>query len=103
MGVSLSEAEASVSAPFTSKHTQISCIPKLLLEGRSALATAFQLFRFMALYSIIQFTNVVLLNFNAAFLGNWQYLYQDLWVVFPLVVLMGRSRAATKLSKKVYK
>jgi cation-transporting ATPase 13A2 len=54
----------------------------------------------MALYSIIQFTSVVLLNFNATFLGNWMYLYQDLWVVFPLVILMGRSKAAASLSKK---
>jgi len=100
VGVSLSQAEASVSAPFTSHVTNISCIPKLLREGRSALTTAFQLFRFMALYSIIQFANVVLLNFNATFLGNWQYLYQDLWVVFPLVILMGRSMAASRLSKK---
>jgi cation-transporting P-type ATPase 13A2 len=57
----------------------------------------------MALYAIIQFTNVVLLTFNGAFLGNWQYLYQDLWVVFPLVVLMGRSKAANSLSKKVWR
>lgn len=71
------------------------------IQGRSALTTAFQLFRFMALYSIIQFTSVVLLNFNATFLGNWMYLYQDLWVVFPLVILMGRSRAAASLSRKV--
>eukprot|EP00026_Physarum_polycephalum_P000939 Phypoly_transcript_00940.p1 GENE.Phypoly_transcript_00940~~Phypoly_transcript_00940.p1 ORF type:complete len:1154 (+),score=157.66 Phypoly_transcript_00940:517-3462(+) len=100
VGVSLSQAEASVSAPFTSHETNISCIPKLLREGRSALTTAFQLFRFMALYSIIQFANVVLLNFNATFLGNQQYLYQDLWVVFPLVILMGRAHAASTLSKK---
>lgn len=37
VGVSLSEAEASVAAPFTSKIPNISCIPTLILEGRCAL------------------------------------------------------------------
>jgi cation-transporting ATPase 13A3/4/5 len=100
VGVSLSEAEASVSAPFTSSTPSIECIPVLLREGRSSLATSFQLFRFMALYSMTQFTTAILVTFNESFLGNWEYLYEDLWIVFPLVILLGRSRSAKKLSKK---
>jgi len=100
VGVSLSEAEASVSAPFTSSTASIACIPMLLREGRSSLATSFQLFRFMALYSMTQFTTAILVTFNASFLGNWEYLYEDLWIVFPLVILLGQSRSAKKLSKK---
>lgn len=100
VGVSLSEAEASVSAPFTSSTPSIECIPILLREGRSSLATSFQLFRFMALYSMTQFTTAILITFNQSFLGNWQYLYEDLWIVFPLVILLGRSRSAKKLSRK---
>eukprot|EP00026_Physarum_polycephalum_P000896 Phypoly_transcript_00897.p1 GENE.Phypoly_transcript_00897~~Phypoly_transcript_00897.p1 ORF type:complete len:1207 (+),score=214.54 Phypoly_transcript_00897:143-3763(+) len=100
VGVSLSEAEASVSAPFTSSTPSIECIPMLLREGRSSLATSFQLFRFMALYSMTQFTTAILVTFNASFLGNWQYLYEDLWIVFPLVILLGQSRSAKSLSKK---
>lgn len=100
VGVSLSEAEASVSAPFTSSTPSIECIPSLLREGRSSLATSFQLFRFMALYSMTQFTTAILVTFNKSFLGNWQYLYEDLWIVFPLVILLGQSRSAKKLSKK---
>lgn len=41
MGVSLSEAEASIAAPFTSKIQDISCIVTLLKEGRAALTTSF--------------------------------------------------------------
>jgi len=96
----LSEAEASVSAPFTSSTPSIECIPMLLREGRSSLATSFQLFRFMALYSMTQFTTAILVTFNASFLGNWQYLYEDLWIVFPLVILLGQSRSAKSLAKK---
>ena len=32
-GISLSEAEASVASPFTSKEPNISCVPELIREG----------------------------------------------------------------------
>ncbi len=41
VGVSLSEAEASIAAPFTSRVQNISCIIKVLREGRAALVTSF--------------------------------------------------------------
>ena len=53
MGLSLSEAEASVAAPFTSKVQDISGVVTLLREGRCALTTSFQCFKFISLYSMI--------------------------------------------------
>ena len=53
VGISLSEAEASIAAPFTSKVQDIRCVVTLLREGRAALATSFQAFKFIMLYSII--------------------------------------------------
>ena len=41
MGISLSEAEASIAAPFTSKIQDISCVVRVLKEGRAALTTSF--------------------------------------------------------------
>ncbi len=100
IGVSLSESEASIAAPFTHGKPNISCIPKILSEGRGALATCFQLFRYMALYSMIQFSCCILLYFEGANLGNYQFLNQDMFLVFPIVVLMGETLAAPKLTKK---
>lgn len=57
VGLSLSEAEASVAAPFTSRVADISCFLDVLKEGRAALVTSFSCFKFMALYSIIQVTS----------------------------------------------
>uniref|UniRef100_A0A8C7NFT0 ATPase 13A3 n=1 Tax=Oncorhynchus mykiss TaxID=8022 RepID=A0A8C7NFT0_ONCMY len=54
-GISLSELEASVASPFTSRTPNISCVPSLIREGRAALITSFCVFKFMALYSIIQY------------------------------------------------
>ena len=33
-GISLSEAEASVASPFTSKEPNISCVPEVIREGK---------------------------------------------------------------------
>uniref|UniRef100_A0A8C2Z3D1 ATPase 13A3 n=1 Tax=Cyclopterus lumpus TaxID=8103 RepID=A0A8C2Z3D1_CYCLU len=60
-GISLSELEASVASPFTSTTSNISCVPNLIREGRAALITSFCVFKFMALYSIIQYLSVTLL------------------------------------------
>ena len=47
VGVSLSEAEASVAAPFTSRTPDISCMVDIIKEGRSALVTSFSCFKYM--------------------------------------------------------
>lgn len=61
VGISLSEAEASVAAPFTSHTDNIQCVPQVICEGRCALTTNFSVFKYMALYSIIQFVSVLIL------------------------------------------
>uniref|UniRef100_A0A4W5PHM7 Uncharacterized protein n=1 Tax=Hucho hucho TaxID=62062 RepID=A0A4W5PHM7_9TELE len=57
-GISLSALGASVAYLFTSN---ISCVPNLIREGRATLITSFCLFKFMAIYSIIQYLSVTLL------------------------------------------
>jgi len=91
VGVSLSEAEASVAAPFTSSIPNISCIPKLIKEGRCALTTSFGVFKYMALYSMIQFISVLILYSNKTNLGDTQFLYIDLVITTTVAVLMGRT------------
>ena len=60
-GISLSDAEASVASPFTSRTPNIQCVPIVIREGRAALVTSFSVFKYMALYSIIQFVSVLIL------------------------------------------
>lgn len=54
----------------------------------------------MAMYSMIQFGAVILTYFVGSVLGNWQYLYEDLALVFPLTILMGSTRANRSLTIK---
>lgn len=61
IGVSLSQAEASIAAPFTSAVQDIKCVKHLILEGRCALVTSFSVFKYMAMYSLIQFFTILIL------------------------------------------
>lgn len=86
IGVSVGISEASVAAPFTSKDSEVSCIIQILKEGRCALATSLQSFKFMALYSMIQFTSVCMLYYLNSDLSDNQYLSIDLVIILPLAV-----------------
>ena len=55
VGISLSELEASVASPFTSKVPNISCVAKLIKEGRCALMTTFGMFKYMGMGDVILF------------------------------------------------
>ncbi|KIX10370.1 uncharacterized protein Z518_01452 [Rhinocladiella mackenziei CBS 650.93] len=100
VGVSLSEAEASVAAPFTSHVFDISCVPTLIKEGRAALVTSFCCFKYMSLYSAIQFTSVSFLYASASNLGDFQFLFIDLALILPIAIFMGWTGAYPVLSKK---
>ncbi|XP_027026323.2 cation-transporting ATPase 13A2 isoform X1 [Tachysurus fulvidraco] len=100
VGVSLSEAEASVASPFTSKSDNISCVPLLIREGRCSLVTSFSLFKYMALYSLIQFSSVLILYTVKTNLGDLQFLYFDLALVTVLAIVMGRGGPSDKLHPK---
>ncbi|KAI5478249.1 P-type ATPase, cation transport [Pseudohyphozyma bogoriensis] len=100
VGLSLSEAEASVAAPFTSRQPDIRCFLEVIKEGRAALVTSFSCFKFMALYSLIQFTTVTLLYYIASTLGDFQFLYIDLFLILPVAVTMGRTEAFTRIVPK---
>ncbi|KAJ5033498.1 uncharacterized protein L3040_008613 [Drepanopeziza brunnea f. sp. 'multigermtubi'] len=89
VGISLSEAEASVAAPFTSRVFDISCVPEVIREGRAALVTSFSCFKYMSLYSAIQFTSVSFLYASASNLGDFQFLFIDLLLILPIAIFMG--------------
>ncbi|PLW29716.1 hypothetical protein PCASD_15579 [Puccinia coronata f. sp. avenae] len=100
VGLSLSEAEASVAAPFTSRQPEITCFIDLIREGRCALVTSFSCFKYMALYSLIQFTTITLLYSLPSSLGDFQFLYIDLFIIIPVAVTMGRTHPYGRIVAK---
>jgi cation-transporting ATPase 13A3/4/5 len=100
VGISLSDAEASVAAPFTSQIFDISCVPEVVREGRAALVTSFSCFKYMSLYSAIQFTSVSFLYAYGSNLGDFQFLYIDLLLILPIAIFMGWAGPYARLSRK---
>ncbi|KAK6204356.1 cation translocating P-type ATPase [Scheffersomyces amazonensis] len=100
VGISLSEAEASVAAPFTSRKFEISCVLEVIKEGRSSLVTSFSCFKYMSLYSAIQFITVTILYKRGTNLGDFQFLYIDLMLILPLAIFMSWSKPYPKIISK---
>lgn len=97
-GLSLSEAEASISSPFTSKVPNISSMIELIKECRGGLATNFSLFNLMALYSLIQYTSTVITQFYYGYPADLQYLYWDIGCNFFFFLTIGYTASADSLS-----
>ncbi|KAK6024423.1 IC domain protein, HAD ATPase, P-type family [Ostertagia ostertagi] len=96
-GISLSDAEASIAAPFTSKVADIRCVPTVISEGRAALVTSFGIFKYMAGYSLTQFVTVMLLYYISNILTDGQFMYIDMFLITLLAVLFGNTSAYEKL------
>lgn len=89
VGLSLSEAEASAAAPFTSKRPTIESVYLLLREGRCALATSIQVYKYMGIYSMVQTASIIIL-YSIGYesrLKDPQFLWIDLGLIFPLAFL----------------
>ena len=84
VSVSLSPEEASIAANFTSKQPDVSCVYELLREGKCSLTTSIQTFKYMMLYSMIQFICVTLCMIYITYLTDFQFLVSDLFIIFPL-------------------
>ena len=98
VGISLSQEEASIAAPFTSRTPDISCVIELLKEGKCALVTSLQIFKYILLYSLIQFISVSLLIIIDSYLSDWEFMASDLFLISPLAILIPLAPASSKLT-----
>lgn len=62
--------------------------------------TSFSCFKYMSLYSAIQFTSVSFLYAKASNLGDFQFLFIDLLLILPIAIFMGWAGPAPKLCRK---
>lgn len=99
-GISLSDTEASVAAPFTSANPNISCVPALIIEGRAALVTAFSILKYMALYSLAQFCSVILLYTVYSNFSDFQFMYEDMFIIAVIIASFGRTEPYPELARK---
>lgn len=92
-----SSGEASIAAPFSADN--LPAIIELLKEGRAALVTSFQCFKFITMYSMIQFVCINFLYFLKSNMMDLQFLYEDLFMILPLAVFMAYTGASSQLTR----
>uniref|UniRef100_A0A803JFT6 Cation-transporting ATPase n=1 Tax=Xenopus tropicalis TaxID=8364 RepID=A0A803JFT6_XENTR len=97
-GISLSEQEASVASPFTSQTANILCVPQLIKEGRAALVSSFAVFKYVTLYSMIQFICMLLLYWKLKMVGLYQYLFQDVGITILVSLTLSLTHPYQKLA-----
>lgn len=90
IGISLSLEDASIASNFTSNVPDISCLIKLFKEGKASFITSIQCFKYMILYSMIQFISVTFLIMVGTYLSDNQFLSIDVFLIFPLAILISR-------------
>ena len=98
VSVSLSPEEASIAANFTSKHPDVSCVYEVLREGKCSLTTSIQTFKYMMLYSMIQFICVTLMMIYITYLSDFQFLVSDLFIIFPLEWFLAMTKPYSRLT-----
>jgi cation-transporting P-type ATPase 13A2 len=101
VGLSLSDSEASIAAPFTSKVQNISAMVTLLKEGRASLATAVTAFKFIMMYALVQFFCICCMIPSGSNMTDVQYLYVDLLCLFPLCIFQAYTASSAKLGKQI--
>lgn len=99
-GISLSDTEASVAAPFTSSNANISCVPILIAEGRAALVTAFGVLKYMVLSSLVQSCAIMILYTMYTKFTDSEFLFMDLFLTTFLVTVFGRTGPYRSLDKE---
>lgn len=97
VGLALSEAEASVVSPFTSKTKSIISVVDLLREGRCALATSFAGYKFLItygqLFSVVKICSIVL----GVVMCQMDFVFIDAIIVMALSYTMTLSKPQEKL------
>ena len=100
IGISLLNVnKKSITAPFISKNENISCLINFINEGKASLITSIEQFKYMILYSLIQFISVIILKFRYSDLSDWQYMMSDFVIIIPFTILMPLTKASKKLCK----
>jgi cation-transporting ATPase 13A2 len=76
---------------------------ELIKECRAALSTNYSLFNIMALYSLIQYTTVIVCQFYYSYPSDFQFLYWDLFCNFFFFLTFAYTGTHPLLSKQAPK
>jgi len=61
------------------------------------LVSSFSIFKYMALYSMIQFSTTIILYLENSLPSDWEFLWWDLFIIIPVAFTMGLTHPNEKL------
>ncbi|GMF34884.1 unnamed protein product [Phytophthora fragariaefolia] len=91
-GIALSDADASVVSPFTSKPKTIQSVVDICREGRCSLATSFASVKFLIMYGVIASTLRLFQWYNATILSEWCFILADGFTLVGLSYVITLSK-----------
>jgi magnesium-transporting ATPase (P-type) len=100
VGVALSNAEASIVAPFTSLDKELHAVLEVVREGRCALASTVSAYSYYITYGQIETFLQVLNAYFAINLAEWCWVFLDGMFSISLAFSIPLSQAAQQLSSR---
>lgn len=98
VGVALSDAEASIVAPFTSLDKTLTSVVEVLKEGRCALASALASYKYLIMYGQVETINQLINAYFKITFTEWCWVFMDgIWTI-SLAFSLPLARAAPKLA-----
>ena len=98
VGLSLSQLESSMAAPFNSTLPNISNVLNLIREGKASLETGVQMFKYVCMAALVQFFGLLVVYMFDLDMSNGQYFYTDLFTYFPVILLMCLTTANPRMT-----
>jgi predicted P-type ATPase len=98
VGVALSDAEASVVAPFTSLDKTILSVVEVLKEGRCTLSSAFSSYKYMIMYGQIETINQMVCAYFSITFSEWCWVFMDGFWVITMAFTLPFADVAPKLA-----
>ena len=91
VGISFTQADASFAAPFTSIDNSISCLEKVLLEGRACLTCFVDVFIYTECFNFILIIANVILVHNISHSNDFQDIVYVFAITVPMTLFFGLS------------
>lgn len=100
VGIALSDAEASIVAPFTSLDKQITSVTEVLREGRCALASALASYKYMIIYGQVESINQIANAYFSVTFHEWCWVFMDGVWMMSMAFTLPLSSAEKRLSSR---
>ena len=100
VGIDLSDAEASIVAPFTSLDKQITSVAEVLREGRCALASALASYSYMIIYGQVESINQIANAYFSVTFHEWCWVFMDGVWMMSMAFTLPLARAEKRLSSR---